>query len=283
MNLSSAVHAPAAPRPLALVSAVLLLTASTLSAAPTPKPTPSPAATPTATPAATPTASAAPANYSGTQQSAYISTAAEAFLALRQAQQQPFIDANTALEAAGGVNAKGLISKEAITARRDLIAKCIAANEQYLNFVKTQTDTYRAELAKTPLIPGDVSTLVEDYAKKADTDNTIKLHQTEGDAFKAGDGMIAALEKSYGDWSVNDAGKLMFKKKSAVGAYSNLAQKYNTFAKAGEALRLQMTNANVAPPTSAPSATVPGASVSPTVSASPSASAKPASAATPTR
>ena len=113
-------------------------------------------ATPTATPAATVAASPVPdvkVTYNGAQQMQYLGTARDAFIADRQVASQPFVDAHNALEAAGGVGAKGLTSKDAITARRDLVAKCIAANEVYITFVKGQVETYRAELSKTPLVP----------------------------------------------------------------------------------------------------------------------------------
>ena len=132
---------------------------------------------------------------------------------LRAAKSQPFLDAHMALDAAGSMSAKGLKTKEDIAARRDLVAKAIAANDTYLEFVRTQQDTYRAELAKTPLIAGDIDTLVKQFDEKANTATTVKLRETERDALKAGDDMLAALDKKFGSWTVSDVGKVTFKKK----------------------------------------------------------------------
>ena len=195
-----------------LAAAALFLTACGPSAPPASEPTPTPAATPTATPvaAATATAAATPtpevAKYNGAQQMEYNRQAVDAFVGIRAEKSQPYIEAHNALEAAGSVGAKGLTSKEAIAARRDLVAKCIAANDIYLDFVKAQETTYRTELAKTPLLPGDIDSLVNDFATRANTAAIVKLRETERETLQAGDEMLASLDKSYGDWSVNSAG-----------------------------------------------------------------------------
>ena len=230
---------------------------ATPTATPTPAPTPPPASSPTAEPTATPAATPSPtANYSGTQQTQYISTARDAFVALRTEKSQPFLDAHKALDAAGGVSAKGLKTKEDIAARRDLLAKTSAANDQYLEFVKTQDDTYRTELAKTPLIPNDVDGLVKEFDAHANTSTMIKLRETERDALKAGDDMLAILDKKIGAWTTNDAGKISFKKKADVSAFGGLAAKYNASVAELQKLREALTP----PPSASPSpAVAPGA------------------------
>ena len=243
-------------------------------ATPTATPTASPSATPapTATPAATAAASpAATPTYNGAQQSQYIATARDAFVALRTAKSQPFLDAHKALDDAGSMAAKGLKSKEDITARRALLATTMAANEEYLTFIKTQEDTYRAELAKTPLIPSDIDGLVAEFAQRANTATTIKLRETERDVEKAGDDILAFLGKKFGAWSVSDAGKISFKKKSDVGGYSDAISKYN--AKAAE---LQKLREQLAPtPVPSPSASVTASPAASPAAATPAASAKP--------
>lgn len=232
----------------------------TPSPTPTATPMPTPEPTPTATPAPTAPATPAPAaTYSGKQQAEYIATARDAFVALRNAKFQPFLDAHTALEAAGSMSAKGLKTKQDIVARRDLLAKTTAANDEYLLFVKTQEDTYRAELVKTPLVPGDVDGLVKEFALRTNTPTTIKLRETEHDVEKAGDDMLATLDKKFGAWTVNDEGKLSFKKKSDINLMNELALKYNAKAKELEALRAVLN-----PPPSPSPSPVAGATASPT-------------------
>ncbi len=240
---------------------------ATATATPTPTPTPAPVPTATPTPAATP-------NYSGTQQGQYIATARDAYVALRTEKSQPFLDAHRALDAAGSMSTKGLKTKEDIAARRDLIAKTSAANDAYLEFVKTQEDTYRAELAKTPLIPADVDSLVKEYAGKVNTPVNIKLRETERDALKAGDAMLAQLDKTFGTWTSNDAGKVSFKKKADVSAMNALSVKFNAKVSELQPLREQLGQAANATPASGPVAT-PAATASPAATAAPAASAKP--------
>lgn len=278
---------------LSRICAALILAASVAGqvqdagAAPKTTPSPTPTPTPTATPtvAATPAATAAPSpaatpTYNGAQQSQYITTARDAFVALRTAKSQPFLDAHKALEDAGSIAAKGLKTKEDITARRDLLAKTMAANDEYLEFVKTQEATYRAELAKTPLIPSDIDGLVSEFAERANTAKTVKLRETEHDIEKAGDDMLAFLGKKFGAWSVSDAGKISFKKKSDITPMNDLALHYNAKVKESEALRAELKPA----PSPSPSASVGGSpAASPTgaapasspAAAVPAASAKP--------
>ena len=263
---------------LLLVSSVFLLTACPQAAPPASEPTPTPTPSPAATPAASPAGTLEPAaHYSGTQQMQYQAEARDAFLADRQAKSQAFVDGQKEFDAAGGLNPKGLTSKAAITARRDILAKCISGNEDYINFVKTQVDTYRAELAKTPLVPADVNSIADDFATKSNTPAIIQLRETERDLLKCGDDMLASLEKSFGDWSVGDAGRLSFKKKSDVATYSALSQKYNKLAADANRMRDEVngTNSQVPSGSAVPSAS-PAASVSPVPAASPAVSASPA-------
>ena len=113
-----------------------------------------------------------------------------------------------------GFRQRGLKTKEDVTARRDLVAKALAANNAYLEFVKTQEATFRAELVKTPLTPNDVDAIAKDYFKADRTATTVKLREKESDVLKAGDDMLAFFDKRFGSWTVNDAGKISFKKKA---------------------------------------------------------------------
>lgn len=285
-------HAPNHASNLARIGAAMILITGVTGqvreagAAPKTTPTATPSPTPTATPAATATATAAPSpaatpTYNGAQQSQYISTARDAFVGLRTAKSQPFLDAHKALEDAGSMAAKGLKSKEDITTRRALLAKTMAANEEYLAFVKTQEETYRAELAKTPLIPSDIDGLVSEFAQRANTPLTIKVRETERDVEKAGDDILAFLGKKFGAWSVSDAGKISFKKKADVSGYSEAISKYSAKASELQKLREQLTPAPVPSPSpsasvgASPAASPTGAMAPAKSTAAPAASAKP--------
>ena len=259
--------------------AALLLTACGQSAPPATEPTPTPPATPTSTPLATATAAASPtpevAKYNGAEQMEYNRQAVDAFVAQRAEKSQPFIEAHNALETAGSVSPKGLTSKESIAARRDLIAKCIAANDVYLDFVKTQENTYRTELAKTPLLPGDVDSLVSDFAARANTATIVKLREMEREALKAGDEMLASLDNTYGEWNVNAAGALMFKKKGGSASFNAAAQKYNKLATEEATLRTEVNKSLAVPSASATPTASPGTSASPAASVAPATPTKP--------
>lgn len=195
---------------------------------PTPTPTPSPAGTPVVvtTPTPTPEPTVEAARYSGKQQAEYIQTAQNAFMEARSVKLTPFLEANKAFQEAGGASAKGLTSKEAVTQRRALIEACRKTNEDYLTFASTQPDTYRAELAKTPLIPSDVDGLVAGFTENGRQQEIIKLRTTERESLKTADDMMAYLEKTYGSWTLS--GNLpKFKKPADINAYGALGRKYN--------------------------------------------------------
>ena len=249
-------------------------------AAPTPTPTPAP--TPTATAVATATPAPTP-NYNGNQQQQYINTAREAFVAQRTTKSQPFLDAYNALEAAGGVSGKGLKTREDITARRELVAKTIAANDAYTEFVKTQEDAYRAELAKTPLIKEDVDVNVKLFGEHANTAGTVKLRQTQTETLKITDEILAALDKRFGAWSVSEAGRISFKKSADLKAMNALYKRYTDKVTELQAEQKELLPTPSPSPTASPASSVPGAAptasvvptpagVSPT--ASPTASVK---------
>lgn len=192
--------------------------ANTLPAAPTPAPqAPAPA-----------TVAATPTGYNSVTEQSYINNADEAFRAVQQPKKLAFTEAFAAFQAAGGASSRGLTSKEAITARRDLIAKCTAANDDYANFVTTQETFYKAELAKTPLTPSDQEATFKGYVEKAKTASVLKLRQAQHDSLKTADDIMALLEKSYGNWSSAAAGRLTFKRPPDEAAYRNLGQKYTT-------------------------------------------------------
>ena len=259
--------------------AVSLSQVHTAGAAPKATPTPAPAPTATATPTATPTPAPAPTatpatevtpNYSGTQQTQYISTARDAFVVLRNEKSQPFLDAHKAMDAAGGLSARGLKTKADIAARRDLIAKTAVANEDYLAFVKTQEETYRAELAKTPLTPTDISGLVIEFAAHANTPTVVKIREDERDVLKIGDNLMAILDKKFGAWTANDAGRITFKKPADASAYSKAIANQGAKVAEIDKLRAQIS----ATPSPSPSAS-PASAPAGSPAAAPTTSAKP--------
>ncbi len=242
-------------------------------ACPGPKPAPEPLISPTPAPTAPPP-SAVPvapdppvARYSGVQQAEYIKTAQNGFVVARGLKSEAFALAFTAFGEAGGASAKGLASKADVADRRALIEKCRLANEDYLAFVGTQDDTYRQELAKTPLIPGDVDSLVDDFSKKAHADSLKKVRENKRDILKAADDMMAYLDKTFGAWKVN-GNNAVFTKPADANSYSALAKKYNAFVQAEQKLQADI-NVPLPPP---------GDSPIPSVAPSPSASAVPATA-----
>ena len=253
---------------------------------PTPTPAPSPSATPSATPMPTASNSAATANYTGEQQGHYQGLARDAFITQRSAKSQPFIDAFNAFDAAGGVSAKGLKTKEDIAARRDLLAKTIAANDDYLEFARNEEYLYRTELDKTQLVQGDVDGMVKQFTDRTNVAMTIKLRETETAALKAGDSILAFLESRIGAWSISDAGSIKFKKPADVGTMNTLNKKYTALETEllDEQKQIQAAAASPSPSPSpgatpgASPAAVPGAapSVSVTPAPAPSATASPA-------
>ncbi len=220
---------------------LLLLCAGFAPGSATPGRAQSPAPSPLA---ATPTpgvkASSGPAaTYDGIEQSRYIATANAAFSAQRKAKFQAFIDARTPYEAAGGIKSAGLTSKAAVTARRDLLSKVRAASDDYLAFLTAQSDIYRAELAKTPLVPSDIDSLVQTYTASPSSQRALQSQQMEKDLLACSDEMLADLDAWSGKWSLNAAGKLSFKKKANTSTYVALEEKYNGIATAMQKLQAE--------------------------------------------
>ena len=227
-------------------------------------PSPTPAAT-RAPVAATPDTSGNP-TYNSNQRTQYIKQAEEAFNAQRLTKSQPFTDSFNALLAAGSFTAAGLTSKEAITARRDLVTKVQTANDDLEAFIKTQEATYKAELQKTPLIPNDVDYVLSDFVYKAQTEKALKLRDLQRESLKTGDAMLDYLEKSYGNWSINATQRLTFKKPADGGAFNTLGKTYNS--QITEMAAIQKDILTTADPNSTPG-------ISPAASPAPAASATP--------
>ena len=238
-----------------------------VAAVPTPTPAPAPSVAPTATPEGTPEVR----NYNGTQQAQYIKTAQTAYIDARAVKTAAFAEANDAYVQAGGASAKGLTSKGAVTERRAMIQKAIQANDDYLAFVNTQDETYRAELAKTPLIKGDIDALVTDYAATSKEEKVKELRKDVSSLLKTGDEMMAVLEKEYGSWKPEGTAP-KFKSSGSAKAYSALGKKYNGLVANMQKLTAEI---NAAPP-------APDASPSPSVPATPTASVAPVASPVPT-
>ena len=157
----------------------------------------------------------------------------------------------------------GMSSKEAVANRRDLLSKVRAANDDYLAFITTQEATYRAELAKTPLIPADVDAIAADFVVKANIPRAIKLQQMEKDLLTSADNMLGDLTDWDGSWSANAAGKLSFKKKSYQAAYLALEQKYNGLANGMQQIIDQKATASASPSPAASAAPSASPSITP--------------------
>ena len=235
---------------------------SPLKATATPTPAPSPVVAPTATPESAPKAR----NYDGSQQSAYIKTAVNAFVEARGAKANAFVAASNAYQEAGGASVKGLSSKEAITERRELIQKASQTNDDYLAFVETQDATYQDDLSKTPLTKEDVDAIVAEFSAHAKADLVIKLRGTTGDMLKTGDTMMEFLEKKYGTWKLND-NRLTFKKAADTNAFSALSKKYNTYVEGVQKMSAEVNSSLPTPGTS------PIPDASPSLGATPAAGA----------
>ncbi len=176
--------------------------------------------------------------YNGTQRNQYIKQAEDAYSAVANAKIKALNDSFAALTAAGGFTG-GLTSKDSIVARLDLVGKCQAANDDYEEFTKTQEQAYKDELKKTPLISNDVDVVFSDFQFKAQTANNLKLRDLQRDSLKTVDSILAYLDKSYGSWSINAAGKLSFKA-GAAGPFNALAKTYNDQADAINKLQAEI-------------------------------------------
>ena len=103
----------------------------------------------------------------------------------------------------------------------------------------------------------------------------MKLRDLQRESLKTGDEMLAYLEKSYGNWSVNAAQHLTFKKPADGSAFSTLGKTYN--GQITEQSAIQKDMLATADPNSAATGTPAGSppAASPTASPAPAASATP--------
>ena len=236
------------------------------------QPQPAAAALPAAaTPRPAVAAATPPLGYNSVTEQGYINQADKAWTMLQQPKKQAFEDALKAYNEAGGANPKGLNSKEAVTARRDLITKLVAANDDYAAFASTQDALYKDQLTRTPLTPADVDETFRGYQDRAKTPSFIKIREAEHTMLQAGNEMITALDKGYGNWSVSPVGKLAFKRPADSTEYNSLAQKYNTSVQALNKLQLDYKGTTDLDDTAPPAAS-PGASAAPAAAAGSTAS-----------
>lgn len=246
---------------------------ATVLAPPTASGTPKPTAPP-----ATPK----PTGYGNAERAQYVKQADDAFIALRDARSGAFTTALNTFVTAGGLNVAGLTSKDAIAARRNLVAQCQAANDDYEAFVKTQDATFKAELKKTPLIASDVDFVVNDIGYRLQTDKNLQLRGLQRDSLKTADDMLAYLDKIFGIWSINAAQHLVFKKATDAAPYTALSKTYSDQVTAMNKLQGEI-KASGDPATAAPttSAASPASAAAPTASPVASPVASPATSATP--
>ncbi len=238
-------------------------TAASVAAASTPVP---PAA---ATAAPVPTATPAPTGYDNATRQRYIQTAVEAFKTLRQAKYQPFAESFAAFSAAGGLSAAGLSSKDAISTRRDLLKKCLAANDDYAAFIKDQEAAYTAELKKTPLTANDVEVDASLTGAKMPTDKMIQLRTLQSESLKTGDQMLGYLDSKFGAWSVNAEKHLVFKKPADGNPFSALAKTYGEQVASQNKLRDEINANEAVDPTAATSPAAATGATTPAPSAAP--------------
>ncbi len=243
-------------------------TAAKIVAAPTPT-----AVAPTAsTGAPAPVASSTPAKTTGydtaTRQQ-YIQTAIDAFKARRQSQAQPFTDAFSALMTAGGFSAASLASKDAITARREMVKQCLTANDGYTAFIKNQEAAYTEELKKTPLTPNDVEVESSFTGAKMPTDKIVQLRTLQGDSLKTGDQMLEYLDSKFGAWSVNAEKHIVFKKSAEGSPFTALAKTYSEQVTSLNKLRDEINANGAADPTLSSAATTGTTAPTPAATATP--------------
>ena len=227
-----------------------------------------------ATPAATakPDTSGNP-TYTAAQRGQYVKQAEAAYLAVAEPKRQAFADSFKALVAAGAFSPVGLTSKDAIAARRNLVAQCQKANADYEEFIKTEEPAYKAELQKTPLVPNDVNNVFEDFVFKAQTAKNVQLRDLQRASFETGDELLAYLDKTYGNWSIK-VDRLSFKP-GASGPFNAIGKKYNDQATA--IANLQNEIKTIVDPNGTPSGAVPaspaaaGPAPSPSVAPAPNA------------
>ena len=171
---------------------------------------------------------------------------------------------------AGGFSSASLSSKEAITARREMVKQCLAANDGYTAFIKAQEGAYTDELKKTPLTANDIEVESSYAGAKMPTDKIVQLRPLQGDSLKTGDQMLEYLDSKFGAWSVNAEKHIVFKKSADGNPFSALAKTYSEQVTSLNKLRDEINANEAADPTASSSATAAGAT-----SATPAASATP--------
>lgn len=173
--------------------------------APTPKPKPgAPAAVAEAPEAGNPP-------YNTTQRGTYIDQVGTTFINMRAAKTQAYIAASSAYATAASAGFGPLTSKEAIAARRKVVADTGQVNQEYMDFVRSQEAIYRSELEKTPLIPNDVNVAVGRFkARNPFIGDALAARVAQRNALKAYDDEMVMLDQSFGRWKVA-AGRFTFK------------------------------------------------------------------------
>lgn len=230
------------------------------------------AATPVAT--ATPNKAGEP-TYGTAQRQQYIQTAIEGFREMRQSKYLPFTEAFSALTTAGGFSAASLSSKEAIASRREMVKKCLAANEDYTAFIKDQENAYIAELKKTPLVTNDVEVESSLTGAKMPTDKIVQLRTIQSDSLKTGDQMLDYLDSKFGAWSLNAEKHIVFKKSADGAPFTTLAKTYNEQVVSLNKLRDEINKNEAVDPTAATSTAADPTTATPAPTVTPAASVAP--------
>ncbi len=170
---------------------------------------------------------------------------------------QAYEAAANALKSAGSRLSSGLTTKEAINARRELLKKWIAANDDLARSYSTLENDVRTEMEKTPSTRDGAAAAARTVARNANIDLALKYCDYDRQKGQKWLATLDLLQGTWGQWKIEPSGLVRFNSKQTLARFNELQKAITTADEAQLALQREPLGTASSSATPAPASNKP--------------------------
>ncbi len=148
---------------------------------------------------------------------------------------------------AGLFEPKTLPSREAITARRELLRVLNVANEDLAAAYAGIPAAFRADLQAAGISPARMEIEARAFESSAQLPDQSKLRDQDRQMTRDGDALLDLLAREWGRWSVDKDGHVIFRKNDALKSFQEIARRLEQTGRDQTQLQQRMLNRASAP------------------------------------
>lgn len=148
--------------------------------------------------------------------------------------------ATTALKEAGFFNPDTLPNRPAIAARRELLKAWAETNEALVTTYAGLPAAMRTELRNVGLAPAEQERQANAFEASAHSTENLRIRELDRQIGRLGEEMLVFLDKEWGQWKVQDGGRVLFNKTNALKRFDELQRSLKATADTQIALQRQM-------------------------------------------